>query len=138
MNESNVQFIEKNGDPQYVVMPIENYREIVSLLNDIEDYSAIDQALIEYRAGETVPSEVLSAILNGDSPLRAWRECRGYTLDSLAKRIGVSKGYLSQIENGRKSGSLDLFRQVSIELNVTIDDLVNWGEERPSVESDTS
>ena len=129
MNDWNVQIIKKDGYPQYVVLPIENYREIISLLDDTEDCSAIDQALIEDKAGETVPSEAANAILNGVPPLRAWRQCRGFTLDSLAERVGVSKGYLSQIENGRKPGTLGILRRISIVLSVTIDDLVEWNEE---------
>ena len=129
MNDWNVQIIEKDGCPQYVVLPIENYREIISLLDDTEDCSAIDRALIEDKAGETVPSETVNAILNGVPPLRAWRQCRGFTLESLAERVGVSKGYLSQIENGRKPGTLGILRRISIVLSVTIDDLVEWNEE---------
>ena len=129
MNDWNVQIIKKDGYPQYVVLPIENYREIISLLDDTEDCSAIDRALIEDKAGETVPSETVNAILNGVPPLRAWRQCRGFTLESLAERVGVSKGYLSQIENGRKPGTLGILRRISIVLSVTIDDLVEWNEE---------
>ena len=129
MNNWNVQIIKEDGFPQDVVLPKENYREIVSLLDDTEDCSAIDRALIEDKAGETVPSETVNAILNGVPPLRAWRQCRGFTLESLAERVGVSKGYLSQIENGRKPGTLGILRRISIVLSVAIDDLVEWNEE---------
>ena len=129
MNDWNVQIIKKDGCSQYIVLPIENYREIISLLDDTEDCSAIDQALIEDKAGETAPSETVNAILNGVPPLRAWRQCRGFTLESLAERVGVSKGYLSQIENSRKPGTLSILRRISIVLSVPIDDLVEWNEE---------
>ena len=101
---------------------------MISLLQDIEDRSAIDQAFNDYQDGTTVPGEVVNSILNGTSPLRAWRENRGFTLDSLAKRVGVSKSHLSQIENNRKSGSLNLYRQISNVLDVAVDDLVYRGE----------
>ena len=94
------------------------------MLDDTEDCSAIDRALIEDKADETV-----NAILNGVPPLRAWRQCRRFTLESLAERVGVSKGYLPQIENGRKPGTLGILRRISIVLSVTIDDLVEWNEE---------
>lgn len=130
MNESKVQFIKKGEEPEYVVLPIEDYLEMISLLEDIEDRSAVDQASIDYQEGTTVPGEVVSSILNGTSPLRAWRVSRGFTLDWLAKRVGVSKSYLSQIENNRKPGSLNLYRQISTVLNVAVDDLV-YREEKP-------
>lgn len=124
MNEMKVQFIKKGEEPEYVVLPIEAYLEMVSLLEDIQDRSAVDQVLIDYQEGTTVPGEVVNSILNGMSPLRAWRVSRGFTLDSLAKRVGVSKSYLSQIENNRKPGSVNLYRQISTVLNVAVDDLV--------------
>ena len=97
---------------------------MVASLEEAEDCAAIDRALGEYEAGETVSGEVVHAILEGVPPLRAWRRHRGLTLDALAERTGVSKGYLSQIENGRKPGTLDLFRRLALVLEVTIDDLV--------------
>ena len=124
MNELKVQFIKKGEEPEYVVLPIEDYLEMISLLEDIKDRYAVDRALIDYQEGTTVPGEVVNSILNGTSPLRAWRVSRGFTLDSLAKRVGVSKSYLSQIENNRKPGSLNLYRQISTVLNVAVDDLV--------------
>ena len=124
MNELKVQFIKKGEEPEYVVLPIEDYLEIISLLEDIEDRYAVDQASIDCQEGTTVPGEVVNSILNGTSPLRAWRVYRGFTLDSLAKRVGVSKSYLSQIENNRKPGSLNLYRRISTVLNVAVDDLV--------------
>lgn len=35
--------------------------------------------------------------------IREWRKDRGLSLDALAERIGVSKGSLSQLENGHIS-----------------------------------
>ena len=130
MNELKVQFIKKGEEPEYVVLPIEDYLEMISLLEDIKDRYAVDRALIDYQEGTTVPGEVVNSILNGTSPLRAWRVSRGFTLDSLAKRVGVSKSYLSQIENNRKPGSLNLYRQISTVLNVAVDDLVYREEKK--------
>ena len=57
--------------------------------------AAIERAWAEDAAGETIPGEVVKAILNGESPLRVWRKHREFTLDALAERVGVSKEYLS-------------------------------------------
>ncbi|MDE3260004.1 MAG: helix-turn-helix transcriptional regulator [Gemmatimonadota bacterium] len=89
-----------------------------------EDSATIDRAWTDDAAGETVPGEVVRGILEGGSPLRVWRKYRGLTLASLAGSVGVSRGYLSQIENGHKSGTLDLFRRLSGALDVSMDQLV--------------
>ena len=124
MNERDVQLIVKDGEPQYAVIPINAYRRMAAALEDAEDAAAIDRAWTDDAAGETVPGDVVKGILDGGSPLRAWRKYRGLTLASLARTVGVSSGYLSQIENGHKSGTLDLFRRLAGALNVSIDQLV--------------
>lgn len=124
MNEQHVQIIVKDGAPEYAVIPIETYRRMAAALEDAEDSAAIDRAWTDDAAGETVPGDVVKAILNGGSPLRAWRKYRGLTLASLAGQVGVSRGYLSQIENGHKSGTLDLFRRLAGTLDVSMDQLV--------------
>ena len=88
-----------------------------------KDRAAIDRALRENEAGDTIPGDVIHAILDGAPPLRAWRRHRRLTLGGLAAKVGVTKGCLSQIENGRKSGTLGLMRRLAAALDVTLDDL---------------
>ena len=80
MNARDVQIIEKDGRPEYAVVPIDEYRRMVTSLEESADRAAIDQALLENEAGDTIPGEVMHAILGGASPLRAWRRHRGLTL----------------------------------------------------------
>ena len=97
---------------------------MIDLLDDNANCAAIDRALREDEAVDTIPGEIVNAILDGATPLRAWRQYREFSLDMLADRVGVSKEHLSQIENGQKSGTVDLFRRLSTVLNVELDDLV--------------
>ena len=124
MNEQNVQIIEKDGRPEYAVLPFEDYRRMIDLLDDNADCAAIDRALREDEAGDTIPGEIVNAIMDGVTPLWAWRQHREFTLETLADRIGVSKEHLSQIENGQKSGTVDIFRRLSTVLDVALDDLI--------------
>ena len=126
MNEKNVQIIEKDGRPEYAVLPFEDYRRLIDLLDDNADCTAIDRVLREDEAGDTIPGEIVNAIMDGVTPLRAWRQHREFTLDMLVDQTGVSKEYLSQIENGRKSGTVDLFRRLSNVLDVALEDLIEW------------
>ena len=79
---------------------MEDYRRMVAALDDAADCAAIDRTWADDAAGKTVPGEVVNAILAGVPPLRTWRKSRGLALDLLADRTGISKWYLSQIENG--------------------------------------
>jgi len=37
------------------------------------------------------------------------RNAEGLTLEEMSKRLGFAKGYLSEVENGKKQGSRKLF-----------------------------
>ena len=130
MSEQDVQIIEKDGAPEYAVVPIETYRRMVAAPEEAADAAAIERAWAEDAAGETIPGEVVKAILDGEPSLRVWRKYRAFTLNALAERAGVSKGYLSQIESGHKPGALGLFRRLADVLDVSMDDLVGWREKR--------
>ena len=64
MNEQDVQIIEKDGEPEYAVVPIEEYRRMVAALEDAADSAAIERAWAEDAAGGTIPGEVVKAILD--------------------------------------------------------------------------
>jgi transcriptional regulator with XRE-family HTH domain len=51
--------------------------------------------------------------------------------DDLAKRTGITQGYLSEIEIGRKSGDVRTLRKLADALKVSLDSLV---PEEPSEE----
>ena len=89
MNEENVQIILKDGRPEYLVVPIEDYRRMIASLEDISDMKAIDRALEEHRNGESIPGEIVDAIIDGMTPIRAWRLYRKLTLASLAEQTGI-------------------------------------------------
>jgi len=53
--------------------------------------------------------------------IKSKREEKGYTLSEFAKKIEISPGYLSQIENGRKTNPrLDIILRIIHELDIDI------------------
>jgi transcriptional regulator with XRE-family HTH domain len=56
--------------------------------------------------------------------LRTIRERKGLTQDELARRVGVSRGYLSRLEMGRHDPPLSLLRRLAKELRVNVARLV--------------
>ncbi len=54
-----------------------------------------------------------------------FRKAKGLTMPALADKCGVSKGYLSFLENGEKDNpSIDILDKIATHLNVTIGDLI--------------
>ena len=122
-----VQYLEKNGEPEYAVIPVDAYRQLLEQAEDAEDIRAADKAMREIENGEDeiIPGSVVDALINGSKhPLRIWREYRDLTQDALAEKVEVGKSYISQIETGRREGSVSVYRKIAKALQVDIDDLV--------------
>ncbi|MFC0678526.1 helix-turn-helix domain-containing protein [Lysobacter korlensis] len=58
------------------------------------------------------------------SRLRAVRHSRGWTLDELATRAGMSASTLSRLESGKRQASLELLLPLTRQLGIRIDDLL--------------
>lgn len=117
-----VQIIERDGQPEYAVLPISDYEEMKRLAEAMQDLQAYDTAMAD--TGEPVPHSVVLRLVDGEAPLKVWREFRGLTQVALARQAEVDKTYLSQIESGRKTGSIAVFRRLARALSVDLDDLV--------------
>lgn len=77
-----------------------------------------------------IPFDVVSAMIDGASAVKAWREYRGLTQAALAAKIGVSRAYLTQIESGRRNGTADVLARLARALDVLADDLIDEGAPR--------
>ncbi len=122
-----IQIIEKNGKPEYAVLPFEEYRQLLELAEEAEEIRAGKRASAELAAGkdELIPAEVVERLFEkGESPLSVWREYRGLTQEQLAQAAGVGKSYISQIESGRKTGSVTVLKRIARVLDIDLDDLV--------------
>ena len=65
----------------------------------------------------------MDALLDGLAPVKVYREYRGLRAGELAKKAGISQGYLSEIESGKKSGSLSVLTRIAAVLDVELRDL---------------
>lgn len=120
-----VQIILKEGAPEYAVLPYETYLRLVEdaeMLADIQDYDASMQAIAE--GEELTPAEVVYALLDGGHPIRVWREYRGLSQTEVAAKAGISGSYLSQLESGKRDGTMEVLAAIAAALNLTLDDLV--------------
>ena len=125
-----VQLIERDGRPEWAVLPYEDYLRLVEdaeMLEDIRDY---DRLMAEIAAGEQelIPGEVVFALLDGENPIKVWREHRGLTQQQLAAAAGITAPYLSQLERNRRVGTVEVLAAVARALAVSLDDLVSLSE----------
>ena len=97
--------------------------EEAEMLQDIQDYDSVKTA-IERGEEELVPSRIAYAMLDGENPIKVWREYRGLTQQALADIAGISKPYLSQIETNKRTGTKEVLLAIAKALKVTLDDIV--------------
>jgi hypothetical protein len=116
---SQVQVIEEDGKPVFYVLPAALWERVREAVEDAEDAAAYDLA----RAtddGVRFPADVANSIANGASPLKAWREYRQMTLQTLADLAGVSKPFVSQIESGKRTGSAATLSRLAKSLDIPL------------------
>jgi DNA-binding XRE family transcriptional regulator len=89
---------------------------------DVRDFDAAREDIEQ--GEELVPSEVVYAILDGENPVRVWREYRGFTQDELANAAGISLPYLVQIEADVRKGTVKVLEAIAKAMDLDLDDLV--------------
>jgi len=118
-----VQYIEKDGRRAFAVVPIEIWERLQTAAEDIDDVAAFDAAMAG-DDGERIPLEIVEAKHAGVHPVRAWREHRQVTVEALAAQAGISKPYLSQIENRKRRGTAETLSAIARALDIGLDALV--------------
>jgi mRNA interferase RelE/StbE len=107
---------------EMITIPRAEYDRLREAAEDLADIQAYDRAMA---AGEeSFPSEIVERLINGESPVRVFREFRGLTQSALSVVSGVNRVQIADIEAGRRSGSVETFRKLAHALNLSIDDLV--------------
>lgn len=102
-------------------VPLEQYRALEDMIEDLRDIIAAKDA----QSDHALPADYARRIfMEIDHPLTVWRNYRGMTQRALSQTSGVAPGYISEIESGKKKGSLDAFRKLARALDTSIDALV--------------
>ena len=109
-----------------VTIPKAEYERLLALQEDFADIQAAlaVEARIATGDEELIPENVVDRLLDGEQPLRVWREFRNLTQADLARSSGVNRVQIVDIEAGRNSGSVHTLRKLATALEVSVDDLI--------------
>ncbi len=119
--------IEHDGQPTHVVLSYAEWQRMKATLEDFDDAvdAAVAKRILEDPKTEWVPGEVVERLVEGQNPIRVWREHRGLSQAALAARAKLPQQTISMLENGRRKGTLDQVRRLAEALGVGLDDLVS-------------
>ncbi len=94
------------GKP-YVLVPLHDYRNLTNSGADAD-----------------LPEDILDKIsARQDHPIKIVRKFRQMTQADLAENSGISRPYLTEIETGKKDGSLRAMKSIAGALGVSVGDL---------------
>lgn len=110
-----------------VTIPREEYDRLRAAAEDLADLQAYDRAKNAMDVGdeELIPEVYVDRLLEGERPLRVFRDLRGLTQAALAEKAGVNRVTIAEIETGRKHGSVATLRRLADALGITLDDLAD-------------
>lgn len=100
----NVQVIERDGEPEYAVLPWAQYQALLQAAGQPAATAAVAVELVESRPA-------LSQLL-------ALREAKGLSAADLARSVGISPHYLSMIEGGEREPDAAIQRALAWHLGV--------------------
>jgi DNA-binding XRE family transcriptional regulator len=112
------QFIDAGRGETLVVLSLETYEGLVGGSKSSRGGKPRSKS-----PGAKVRADVASRLNDGASPVKVWREYRSLKSKDLAATVGISAGYLSQIESGSRTGTVKVIAAIADALDVSSDDL---------------
>ena len=114
--------------PDTITISRPDWEALLDALEDAEDLAAVNARRAEdaTHGKEAVRRNYLTAeeaerLWAGESPVKVWRQKRGLTQGALAADASVAISQLTEIEAGRKPGSMDAIRNLARVLQVPVE-----------------
>lgn len=122
----NTQIIITPAGDRLVVLPEADYEALVAAAEDATDIATVRRFKERLVSGEEelVPATIVDRLVAGENAIRVWREHRGLSASSLAEKAGIAQAFLSQIETGKRDGTVTTLKKIADALSVTVDDLI--------------
>ena len=119
-----VQFIKTTGGEELAILPRREYDRLAALAvgEDVGTARVVRKARAAIAAGSEVvlPKIVVDRLAAEENPIRVLREWREMTQAELAVSVGITQGYLSDLEAGKRKGPIALHQKFASSLGVPI------------------
>ena len=125
----NVRF-QKTARGEIAILPRKEYEALAAKAAEADEDAGtsriVARARKEIAAGAPLlPKQVVDRFANGENPVRVLREWRDVTQLYLSFKTGLSQGYISDVETGRRKGAAAALRRIADVLKVPLDLLVS-------------
>jgi DNA-binding XRE family transcriptional regulator len=121
-----IQIIKQGNKPEWAVVPYKTYLQLVEkaeMAQDVQDFDNA-RAALERGDDELIPGTVVDALMDGENPIKVWREFRGLSQPETAENARISVPYLSQLETNKRKGSLRVLSALAKVLKVSLESIV--------------
>jgi hypothetical protein len=120
---------QKTPRGEVAILPRKDYELLVAKASEAEEDTGTARIVARARkeiaaGGPLLPKDIVDRIANGENPVRVLREWRDITQMYLSFKTNLSQGHISDIENGRRTGTAATLRLIADVLKVPLDMLV--------------
>jgi hypothetical protein len=120
---------QKTSRGEVAILPRREYELLAAKASEAEEDAGTARIVADARkeiagGGPLLPKAVVDRLANGQNPVRILREWRDITQMHLSFKTNLSQGYISDIENGRRVGTVAALRLIANVLDVPLDLLV--------------
>jgi len=124
----NVRF-QKTAGGEFAILPRKEYEELAAKAAEADEDAGTARVVARARkevagGAPLLPKQVVDRLANGEHPVRVLREWRDIPQTYLSFKTGLSQGYISDVETGRRNGTAAALRLIADVLKVPLDLLV--------------
>jgi hypothetical protein len=120
---------QKTPRGEVAILPRKDYEALVIKASEADEDAGTARLVARSRneiagGAPLLPKEIVDRLANGEHPVRVLREWRDVTQIYLSLKTNLSQGHISDIENGRRTGTVAALRLIADVLKVPLDLLV--------------
>ena len=123
VNLDDISYLKDSHGKKAVVLSMESYEKIREQLEELEDI----KSYIEHKnSGErTLPFDLVQELISTKaSKVKIIRKYREMTVVRLSKATGITESYLSQIENNKRTGTVEIYKKLAKALDIDIEIII--------------
>ncbi len=114
---------------EVAILPRKDYEALAAKAQEVDEdlgtARIVARARKEIAAGmPLIPKEVVDRIARGENALHALRQWRGKTQLYISHKTNVGQGYISDLERGRRKGTIAVLKKIADVLKVPLDLIV--------------